>query len=89
MTNTTPNNNKAIEEDIYHFLVGCFRANPDRIAAVLNYPDWQQRAKEELDRRLTRMLETFSDETLQALADGTVDLRDIAARVAAEKAPGG
>ena len=82
MTNTTTNTQQAIEEDIYHFLVGCFRANPDRIQAVLNYPDWPLRAKEELDRRLTRMLETFRDEIIQALADGTVNMRDIAARAA-------
>lgn len=70
-----------LESGVFHYLTGYLKASSSRAREVLNYPHWQERALQELERRITRMLETFDDETIQALAEGAINMKGIAAKV--------
>lgn len=60
------------------YLAGYGRGRPDKLTEVVTYPAWQTRAQEELDRRMTRLMETLPDDLVAAVAAGEVDLAEVA-----------
>ncbi|MCL2076041.1 MAG: hypothetical protein FWH15_06335 [Betaproteobacteria bacterium] len=71
------------EQRLLDYLAGYTRNNPNNLAHVIEYPDWQRMARHELDRRAARMLETLQDDELRAIATGSINLADLARRLPA------
>jgi hypothetical protein len=60
------------------YLSGYGRANKAGLAEVAAYPAWQARAQAELERRMTRLMETLPDGLVASIAAGKVDLTQVA-----------
>jgi len=69
----------AIEQGLTAYLSGYTRNNPVARAHVETYPEWSRMARLELDRRAARLLESFSEDELQAIASGEVSLPSLVA----------
>ncbi|WP_073652156.1 hypothetical protein [Pseudomonas aeruginosa] len=67
-----------IEQSLTDYLGGYTRNNPASRAHVMSYPDWQQMARLELDRRAASLLSVLPDEELRAIAEGQVSLPELA-----------
>lgn len=74
----------AATQHLTDYLAGFGHGAPERLAEVAAYPAWQARAQAELDRRMTRLMETLPDELVAALAAGEVDMATVARGLLAE-----
>jgi len=68
-------------------LRGFGRRNEAALEQLAAFTDWPRIARAELERRATSIVQTFDEQTLLAIADGTVDLSALCRDVAAELAP--
>ena len=83
--NTTPT--PRIEElsgHIKDYLRGYGRPDGKRLAPLAKYEAWRLAASAEIMVRCTRILANLDDETLNLIAGGQIDMRALAADVAAE-----
>jgi hypothetical protein len=83
--NTTPA--PRIEElsgHIKDYLRGYGRPDGKRLAPLVKYQAWRLAASAEIMMRCTRILANLDDETLGLIAGGQIDMRALAADVAAE-----
>jgi hypothetical protein len=67
-------------------LLGFGRANGSGLAALREVTDWQRIATLEIERRTTRIIESLDDDTLHAIAVGTLDLHALLGEVVADRA---
>ena len=67
-------------------LRGFGRHNGAALQPLGAFTDWPRIARAELERRATNIVQTLDDETLRAIADGTVDFSALCHEVAAELA---
>lgn len=88
MQDNTSNNRESttqtsaqLEESIFHYLTGYGRGRPDLLAQIISYPRWQARAQVEVERRMTEIVERLDIETLTGIAEGRVDITQVAKRV--------
>lgn len=65
-------------------LRGYGRANEAALASLMDVQDWQRIARQELERRATSIVQVLDDETLEAIAVGSLDMRAMCRQVAAE-----
>lgn len=65
-------------------LRGYGRTNETALASLLDVQDWQRIARQELERRATRIVQALDDEALNAIASGSLDMRALCQTVAAE-----
>jgi len=73
---TTP-----IEQSLTDYLGGTFiRNRPDNLALLREYPDWPRMAQLLLDQRATTVLNGLPDAELRAIAQGEVNINDLASR---------
>lgn len=70
-----------IEQNLTDYLSGYTRKNPAARAHVIAYPDWQRMARVELDRRASSLLSVLPEEELRAIADGQVNLPELARKL--------
>lgn len=66
------------ELNLYHYLAGCNRVQPNYLKQVLAYGAWQARAHVELERRMGLLVESMDMETLAVVAEGRVNIEHIA-----------
>ncbi len=71
-------------EDLHSLLRGFAHRNEAALERLAHFPDWQRVAAAELERRATSVVQSFDDETLQAIAAGTLDLPSVCRAVAGE-----
>jgi len=68
-----------IEQSLTDYLGGAFiRNRPDNLALLRDYPHWQRMAQLLLDQRATNVLNGLPDAELRAIAQGKVDINDLA-----------
>jgi len=68
-----------IEQSLTDYLGGAFIHNrPDNLALLREYPDWQGMAQLLLDQRATQVLNGLPDAELRAIAQGEVDINNLA-----------
>ena len=67
-------------------LLGFGRANGSGLAALLEVADGQRIARIEIERRTTRIIETFDDDALHAIVAGTRDVHTLLGEVVADRA---
>ncbi|MDG9928558.1 MULTISPECIES: hypothetical protein [unclassified Pseudomonas] len=67
-----------IEQSLADYLTGYTRNNPAGRDHLISYSNWQTMAQLELDRRASSLLSVLPDAELQAIAEGAVNLADIA-----------
>jgi len=68
-----------IEQNLTDYLGGAFiRNRPDNLALLREYPDWQRMAQLLLDQRATQVLNGLPDAELRAIAQGNVNINDMA-----------
>lgn len=77
--------NHQLEENLFHFLTGYCRGRPDHLTGIIGYSHWQARAKNVLHWRAGELLERLDTETVAAIADGRIDIIQIAKRVVADQ----
>jgi hypothetical protein len=70
-----------LEENLFHYLTGYGRGRPDLLAQIIDYQHWQARAQAEVERRMTELVERIDIETLTAMAEGRIDIAQVAKRV--------
>ncbi len=76
--------NKNLEDikiGIKSYLNGCAKYNSDALKHYLSYKDWQIDANKELERRRARFLDMFSMQELSAVANGELDMAQLAEEV--------
>lgn len=73
-----------IGSQICDYLRGYGRNDPQALERLANFPAWPQMAAREILGRASRLITSFSDEQLEAIAFGAVDMRELAERVLAE-----
>lgn len=71
-------------EDLQSLLRGFAHRNEAALEQLASFPAWQRVAAAELERRATSLVQSFDDETLQAIAAGTLDLPAVCRAVASE-----
>jgi hypothetical protein len=71
-------------EHLTDYLTGYGHHDRQRLTEVANYPDWKTRAKAELDRRMTQLIETLPSELVTAIATGEVDMGEVAEQLLKE-----
>ena len=71
------------EHAVMALLRGFGRGNEAVLDQLADVPDWPRLARAELERRATRIVQTLDEDTLSAVADGTIDFSDLCRRVAA------
>lgn len=69
---------------ICDYLRGYGRNGPEALERLANFPAWPQMAAREILGRASRMITSFTDEQLEAIAFGAVDMRELAEGVLAE-----
>lgn len=74
-----------LEEGLFHYLSGYGKERPGELEQVIRYPHWQARARVELDRRMGELAEQLDIQTLIAIAEGQLDIAQIAKRVQEEQ----
>ena len=77
MVTTTP-------EALSEVLRGYGRADEAALASLLEVSDWERIARQELERRATRIVQSLDDGTLEAIASGSLDVRAVCRQVADE-----
>ena len=65
-------------------LRGYGRADEAALASLLEVSDWERIARQELERRATRIVQSLDDGTLEAIASGSLDVRAVCRQVADE-----
>ncbi len=65
-------------------LRGYGRADETALASLLEVSDWERIARQELERRATRIVQSLDDGTLEAIASGSLDVRAVCRQVADE-----
>ena len=60
------------------------RADEAALASLLEVSDWERIARQELERRATRIVQSLDDGTLEAIASGSLDVRAVCRQVADE-----
>ncbi|MFV6334163.1 hypothetical protein ACNPEG_25295 [Klebsiella pneumoniae] len=63
---------------------GYGRADEAALASLLEVSDWERIARQELERRATRIVQSLDDGTLEAIASGSLDVRAVCRQVADE-----
>lgn len=63
---------------------GYGRADETALASLLEVSDWERIARQELERRATRIVQSLDDGTLEAIASGSLDVRAVCRQVADE-----
>ena len=71
-------------EALSEVLRGYGRADESALASLLEVSDWERIARQELERRATRILQSLDDGTLEAIASGLLDVRAVCRQVADE-----
>lgn len=71
-------------EALSEVLRGYGRANETALASLLEVSDWERIARQELERRATRIVQSIDDGTLEAIASGSLDVRAVCRQVADE-----
>lgn len=71
-------------EALSEVLRGYGRANETALASLLEVSDWERIARQELERRATRIVQSLDDGTLEAIASGSLDVRAVCRQVADE-----
>ncbi len=71
-------------EALSEVLRGYGRADEAALASLLEVSDWERIARQELERRATRILQSLDDGTLEAIASGSLDVRAVCRQVADE-----
>jgi len=71
--------NTQIEQNLTDYLGGAFiRNHPDNLALLRDYPHWQLMAQLRLDQRATKVLDGLPDAELRAIAQGKVNINELA-----------
>ena len=73
-----------ITEALSEVLRGYGRADEAALASLLEVSDWERIARQELERRATRIVQSLDDGTLEAIASGSLDVRAVCRQVADE-----
>ena len=71
-------------EALSEVLRGYGRAAEAALASLLEVSDWERIARQELERRATRIVQSLDDGTLEAIASGSLDVRAVCRQVADE-----
>lgn len=71
-------------EALSEVLRGYGRADETALASLLEVSDWERIARQELERRATRIVQSLDDDTLEAIASGSLDVRAVCRQVADE-----
>ena len=71
-------------EALSEVLRGYGRADEMALASLLEVSDWERIARQELERRATRIVQSLDDGTLEAIASGSLDVRAVCRQVADE-----
>lgn len=71
-------------EALPEVLRGYGRADEAALASLLEVSDWERIARQELERRATRIVQSLDDGTLEAIASGSLDVRAVCRQVADE-----
>ena len=71
-------------ETLSEVLRGYGRADETALASLLEVSDWERIARQELERRATRIVQSLDDGTLEAIASGSLDVRAVCRQVADE-----
>ena len=71
-------------EALSEVLRGYGRADETALASLLEVSDWERIARQELERRATRIVQSLDDGTLEAIASGSLDVRAVCRQVADE-----
>ena len=71
-------------EALSEVLRGYGRADEAALASLLEVSDWERIARQELERRATRIVQSLDDGTLEAIASGSLDVRAMCRQVADE-----
>lgn len=72
---------------VMDMLRGFGRGNEAVLDQLAAFPDWPRIARAELERRATIIVQSLDNDTLRAVADGTINFGDLCRRVAVEMAP--
>ena len=70
-----------LKENLYHYLTGYGRGCPENLQQIIAFRAWRRRARQELDRRITELAERLTTEILIEIAEGRVDITEVARRV--------
>jgi len=71
--------NTQIEQNLTDYLGGAFiRNHPDNLALLRDYPNWPRMAQLRLDQRATKVLDGLPDAELRAIAQGEVNINELA-----------
>lgn len=71
-------------EALSEVLRGYGRTDETALASLLEVSDWERIARQELERRATRIVQSLDDGTLEAIASGLLDVRAVCRQVADE-----
>lgn len=71
-------------EALSEVLRGYGRVDETALASLLEVSDWERIARQELERRATRIVQSLDDGTLEAIASGSLDVRAVCRQVADE-----
>jgi len=71
-------------EALSEVLRGYGRADETALASLLEVSDWERIARQELECRATRIVQSLDDGTLEAIASGSLDVRAVCRQVADE-----
>lgn len=71
-------------EALSEVLRGYGRVDETALASLLEVSDWERIARQELERRATRIVQSLDDRTLEAIASGLLDVRAVCRQVADE-----
>jgi hypothetical protein len=63
------------------YLRGMSRGQPESLQFIIANPIWQRAAHDELERRARKFLDSFTNEDLDHLANGTISLVELAKEV--------
>jgi len=68
-----------LQQSLTDYLSGTFIHNrPDHLALLREYPDWPRMAQLLLDQRATHVLNGLPDAELRAIAQGEVNINELA-----------
>lgn len=77
MTNQT-------EHPVVDLLRGFGRGNEAVLDQLADVPDWPRLARAELERRATIIVQTLDEETLRAIANGSLEFSDLCRQVSSQ-----
>ncbi|MDR2788125.1 MAG: hypothetical protein LBD06_07170 [Candidatus Accumulibacter sp.] len=78
MTNRTK---EAMETSLTAYLTGYIGHDSARREQVRKFPNWQDMARKELERRSIRFIESFPEDELHAIARGEIDPDELLGRI--------